>query len=264
MRRVAAAAFLWMPRSLPGAARRPQAPPPGAAAARRGHLAGEAQAQLTATTFAARAAHHRARGARRSIWGGRRTSRRQVRAPPRPRAPQATRAVRTRPQIAEAGQLLDTVEQAAPAALAAELAAGERAVAGRRVARFALRPTISPCASRRRMSARLPGRRARAAGPTAAAPAGEHRRRGGGRQELLTGAAASARTATRKRPARALRRSAPAAWARRAPRSSAPAPCTRMARKPRRAQARGCGRALPRLRHAADARRGPGGGRTLG
>ncbi len=125
----AAAAYLWMPRWLPGSAAAgagtaAQAPPPSAAAT----LQASALAQLKADhiLLEQRITALEARGA--SIWAGPDFAAAKSRAAEAGSAHDAGSLAGAQTQVAEAKQLLDNVEQAAPAALASELAAGERAL----------------------------------------------------------------------------------------------------------------------------------------
>jgi hypothetical protein len=127
---VAAAAYLWMPRWLPGSAAAgagtaAQAPPPSAAAT----LQASALAQLKADhiLLEQRITALEARGA--GIWAGPDFAAAKSRAAEADSAHDAGSLAGAQTQVAEANQLLDNVEQAAPAALASELAAGERALA---------------------------------------------------------------------------------------------------------------------------------------
>ena len=122
---LAVAAYLWLPRSLPGTptagTARPAIPvlPPADTQAQARFMTDHALLEQRITALEARGA---------AIWGG------SEFVTAKSRAAEATGAQATgnvdlaRQHLAEAGQLLDTVEAAAPAALAAELAAGERAV----------------------------------------------------------------------------------------------------------------------------------------
>jgi tetratricopeptide (TPR) repeat protein len=127
---VVAAALLWMPRWLPGGApagtgTAAQAPPPSAAAT----LQASALAQLKADhiLLEQRITALEARGA--SIWAGEDFAAAKSRAAQAEGAHDAGSVANAQTQMLEANQLLDNVEQAAPAALASELAAGERALA---------------------------------------------------------------------------------------------------------------------------------------
>ncbi len=126
---VVAAALLWMPRWLPGVAPAgtgtAQAPPPSAAAT----LQASALAQLKADhiLLEQRITALEARGA--SIWAGEDFTAAKSRAAQAEGAHDAGGVASAQTQMVEANQLLDNVEQAAPAALASELAAGERALA---------------------------------------------------------------------------------------------------------------------------------------
>ena len=127
---VVAAALLWMPRWLPGGApagtgATAQAPPPSAAAT----LQSSALAQLKADhiLLEQRITALEARGA--SIWAGEDFAAAKSRAAQAEGAHDAGTIASAQTQMVEANQLLDNVEQAAPAALASELAAGERALA---------------------------------------------------------------------------------------------------------------------------------------
>jgi eukaryotic-like serine/threonine-protein kinase len=123
---LAVAAYLWLPRSLPGTpttgTARPAVPvlPPADTQAQAKFMTDHALLEQRITTLEARGA---------AIWGG------SEFVTAKSRAAEATGAQATgnvdlaREHLAEAGRLLDTVEAAAPAALAAELAAGEQAVA---------------------------------------------------------------------------------------------------------------------------------------
>lgn len=123
---IALAAYLWLPRSLLGtpaagtASRSIPVLPPAASQVQAKFMTDHALLEQRVTALEARGA---------AIWGG------GGFVTAKSRAAQATGAQATgnvdlaRQQLAEAGQLLDTVEEAAPGALAAELAAGERAVA---------------------------------------------------------------------------------------------------------------------------------------
>ena len=119
------AAYLWLPRSLLGVPAagnaRPAIPvlPPADTQAQAKFMTDHALLEQRITALEARGA---------AIWGG------SEFVTAKSRAAEATGAQATgnvdlaRAHLAEAGQLLDTVEAAVPAALAAELAAGERAV----------------------------------------------------------------------------------------------------------------------------------------
>jgi tetratricopeptide (TPR) repeat protein len=126
---VVAAALLWVPRWLPGGAPAgtgtAQAPPPSAAAT----LQSSALAQLKADhiLLEQRITALEARGA--SIWAGEDFAAAKSRAAQAEGAHDAGTIASAQTQMVEANQLLDNVEQAAPAALASELAAGERALA---------------------------------------------------------------------------------------------------------------------------------------
>jgi hypothetical protein len=126
---VVAAALLWMPRWLPGGAPAgtgtAQAPPPSAAAT----LQSSALAQLKADhiLLEQRITALEARGA--SIWAGEDFTAAKSRAAQAEGAHDAGGVASAQTQMVEANQLLDNVERAAPAALASELAAGERALA---------------------------------------------------------------------------------------------------------------------------------------
>jgi len=127
---VVAAALLWMPRWLPGGApagtgTTAQAPPPSAAAT----LQSSALAQLKADhiLLEQRITALEARGA--GIWAGEDFAAAKSRAAQAEGAHDAGGVASAQTQMIEANQLLDNVEQAAPAALASELAAGERALA---------------------------------------------------------------------------------------------------------------------------------------
>jgi tetratricopeptide (TPR) repeat protein len=126
---VVAAALLWVPRWLPGGAPAgtgtAQAPPPSAAAT----LQSSALAQLKADhiLLEQRITGLEARGA--SIWAGEDFAAAKSRAAQAEGAHDAGTIASAQTQMVEANQLLDNVEQAAPAALASELAAGERALA---------------------------------------------------------------------------------------------------------------------------------------
>ena len=127
---VVAAALLWMPRWLPGGApagtgATAQAPPPSAAAT----LQSSALAQLKADhiLLEQRITALEARGA--GIWAGEDFAAAKSRAAQAEGAHDAGGVASAQTQMIEANQLLDNVEQAAPAALASELAAGERALA---------------------------------------------------------------------------------------------------------------------------------------
>jgi hypothetical protein len=127
---VAAAAYLWVPRWLPGAppaaaGAAAQAPPPSAAAT----LQASALAQLKADhiLLEQRITALEARGA--GIWGGPDFGAAKSRAAESGGAHDPGSLAKAQTQMVEANQLLDNVEQAAPAALASELAAGERALA---------------------------------------------------------------------------------------------------------------------------------------
>ena len=126
---VVAAALLWMPRWLPGGAPAgtgtAQAPPPSAAAT----LQSSALAQLKADhiLLEQRITALEARGA--GIWAGADFAAAKSRAAEAEGAHDAGGVASAQTQMLEANQLLDNVEQAAPAALASELAAGERALA---------------------------------------------------------------------------------------------------------------------------------------
>jgi tetratricopeptide (TPR) repeat protein len=126
---VVAAALLWMPRWLPGGAPAgtgtAQAPPPSAAAT----LQSSALAQLKADhiLLEQRITALEARGA--GIWAGADFAAAKSRAAETEGAHDAGGVASAQTQMVEANQLLDNVEQAAPAALASELAAGERALA---------------------------------------------------------------------------------------------------------------------------------------
>jgi len=125
---VVAAALLWMPRWLPGGAPAgtgtAQAPPPSAAAT----LQASALAQLKADhiLLEQRITALEARGA--GIWAGEDFAAAKSRAAQAEGAHDAGSVASAQTQMVEANQLLDNVEQAAPAALASELAAGERAL----------------------------------------------------------------------------------------------------------------------------------------
>ena len=126
---VVAAALLWVPRWLPGGAPAgtgtAQAPPPSAAAT----LQSSALAQLKADhiLLEQRITALEARGA--GIWAGEDFAAAKSRAAQAEGAHDAGGVASAQTQMIEANQLLDNVEQAAPAALASELAAGERALA---------------------------------------------------------------------------------------------------------------------------------------
>ncbi|HTD30282.1 MAG TPA: serine/threonine-protein kinase [Steroidobacteraceae bacterium] len=126
---VVAAAVLWMPRWLPGGApagtgTATQTPPPSAAAT----LQSSALAQLKADhiLLEQRITALEARGA--GIWAGEDFAAAKSRAAQAEGAHDAGGVASAQTQMVEANQLLDNVEQAAPAALASELAAGERAL----------------------------------------------------------------------------------------------------------------------------------------
>ena len=126
---VGAAAYLWLPRWLPGGApagagTATQAPPPSAAAT----LQASALAQLKADhiLLEQRITALEARGA--SIWAAADFAAAKARAAAADGAHDAGSLASAQTQLVEANQLLDNIEQAAPAALASELAAGERAL----------------------------------------------------------------------------------------------------------------------------------------
>jgi serine/threonine protein kinase/tetratricopeptide (TPR) repeat protein len=122
---VAAAAYLWLPRGLPGGAgTATQAPPPSAAAT----LQASALAQLKADhiLIEQRISALEARGA--SIWAGVDFAAAKARAAEADAAHDPGTLARAQTQIVEANQLLDNIERAAPEALASELAAGQRAL----------------------------------------------------------------------------------------------------------------------------------------
>src|SRR5579862_4084124 len=120
-------AFLWLPRMLPGTQNIPAvlhsatpATPAAPGAAPSGPFAAEHGAleqRLTALE---------ARGA--GIWGGGDFAAAKTRVAEAVAAHDAGNASAAEERLAEAGRLLDGVEQAAPAALDSELAAGERAL----------------------------------------------------------------------------------------------------------------------------------------
>ena len=130
----AVAVYLWLPHWLPpglplprGTAGpvAPQVPVPDAATT----VAASERAQLQADhiLLEQRLTALDARGA--GIWGGPDFSNARAVAAPAPDTADGASLARSRQGLAEANRLLDNVEQAAPAALASELAAGDRALA---------------------------------------------------------------------------------------------------------------------------------------
>jgi len=130
----AVAVYLWLPHWLPpglplprGTAGpvAPQVPVPDAATT----VAASERAQLQADhiLLEQRLTALDARGA--GIWGGPDFSNARAAAAPAPDTADGASLARSRQGLAEANRLLDNVEQAAPAALASELAAGDRALA---------------------------------------------------------------------------------------------------------------------------------------
>ncbi len=123
---LALAAYLWLPRFLPGApatgTARPAVPvlPPADTQAQAKFMTDHALLEQRITTLEARGA---------AIWGGSEFVTAKSRAAEASGAQATGNVDLARQHLAQADQLLDTVEAAAPAALAAELAAGERAVA---------------------------------------------------------------------------------------------------------------------------------------
>ncbi|HEX4387442.1 MAG TPA: protein kinase [Steroidobacteraceae bacterium] len=123
---VALIAFVWLPRMLPGSQPEPasvlqRSPAP---------VAGSPDAQQLAALRAAfeqRLTALEARGA--GIWGGADFAAAKARAAEAQAAREAGNAALGAQRLAEAGRLLDTVQAGAPAALASELAAGDRALA---------------------------------------------------------------------------------------------------------------------------------------
>jgi eukaryotic-like serine/threonine-protein kinase len=126
----AAAAYLWLPHWLPGgtpagAGTAAPAPPASAAAT----LQASALAPLKADhiLLEQRVTTLEARGA--SIWGGTDFAAAKSRTAESGAAHDAGSLASAQAQMVEANQLLENLERAAPAALAAELAAGDRALA---------------------------------------------------------------------------------------------------------------------------------------
>ncbi len=123
---LALAAYLWLPRFLPGApatgTARPAVPvlPPADTQAQAKFMTDHALLEQRITTLEARGA---------AIWGGSEFVTAKSRAAEASGAQATGNVDLARQHLAQADQLLDTVEAGAPAALAAELAAGERAVA---------------------------------------------------------------------------------------------------------------------------------------
>jgi eukaryotic-like serine/threonine-protein kinase len=123
---VAVAAYLWLPRLLPsspGAAGKggPAAAvlPPAAAQAQARFMTDHALLEQRITALEARGA---------AIWGGGEFVTAKSRAAEAAGAQATGNTDLARDRLAEAGKLLDGVDAAAPGALAAELAAGERAL----------------------------------------------------------------------------------------------------------------------------------------
>ena len=218
---VAVAAYLWLPRSIgtpvAGSAS-PSIPvlPPAATQAQAKFITDHALLEQRITALEARGA---------AIWGGTGFVTAKSRAAEATGAQATGKVDLARDHLAEAGQLLDTVEAAAPGALAAELAAGERAVAAGESAvatqAYDLAVRIAP-----QDEHALAGQ-ARARQLAAAAHPGARRR-----QPRPAPTPPSARIATRRRPARASQPWAPGAWARPAPRSSVRAACVPMVLRP--------------------------------
>lgn len=131
---IAAAAYLWLPPFLPGAA---TSPAPGAArtapvvptpdAATTVDAAAGAKLQADHILLEQRITALDARGA--GIWGGPDFAAARSRAAEAVGAHDGGSLNVAQQKLIEANALLDNVEQAAPAALASELAAGERALA---------------------------------------------------------------------------------------------------------------------------------------
>ena len=198
-----------------------------------------------------------ARGA--AIWGGGEFVTAKSRAAEAAGAQATGNVDLARDRLAEAGKLLDAVDAAAPAALAAELAAGERAVTAGQSAlatqAYDLAVRIAPQDEQALAGQARARQLAAAAHPSEAAPAaavaGTDSAFGGDRYAKAAGEGFAALGAGRLSEARAAFE-----------RARKPAP--RWCRGHRRAQARRCRRAFPRLRLTADPRRGPRGRRALG
>jgi tetratricopeptide (TPR) repeat protein len=130
----ALAAVHWLPQYsgwLPAAWLRADGPTPGAAAATVANTAAtnaadERALQAQRAEFDRRQAALAARGA--EVWGGTEFAAASGRAGESVGAHDAGNLALARQRLAEASQLLDTVEQAAPAALVAQLDAGNRAL----------------------------------------------------------------------------------------------------------------------------------------
>jgi len=125
----AAAAFLWLPRyaSPPVPAALPGLAPVHPASGVRAGSDAETQLQADRARFDQRLAALEARGA--GVWGGADFAAAKTRAAESVGARDAGNVAIAGQRLAEGSRLLDAVERAAPAALAAELAAGERALA---------------------------------------------------------------------------------------------------------------------------------------
>ena len=125
----AVAAYLWLPHWLPGGAGAEQASAQAPRADATTTLAASALAKLKADhiLIEQRVTALEARGA--LIWGGPDFAAAKARSAEPPRGADAAAVSAADERLAEAGRLLDNVEQAAPAALASELSAGERALA---------------------------------------------------------------------------------------------------------------------------------------
>ncbi len=125
---VAFAAFVWLPHftTLPSAA---PAPAPAGAAPERAPARGAPDALLGAerAKFDNRLAALETRGA--GVWGGADFATAKTRAAEAVGAAEAGSFALARQRLTEAAKLLDAVERAAPAALAAQLANGDRALA---------------------------------------------------------------------------------------------------------------------------------------
>lgn len=119
----AAGAYLWLPRWLPGGSA--VAPPPNTAATLQASVQAKLQADRILIEQRITALEARAAG----IWGGPDFAAAKSSAAQLASARSSGDLNAAQQHLAEANQLLDNVEQAAPAALASELSAGERALA---------------------------------------------------------------------------------------------------------------------------------------
>jgi eukaryotic-like serine/threonine-protein kinase len=123
---VAAAAYFWAPRSLLGTPAVTGSASPAGVVLPSADLQAQARFTTDHALLEQRITALEARGA--SIWGGGGFMTAKSRAAEAAGAQATGNADLARQRLAEAGQLLDDVDAAAPGALAAELAAGERAV----------------------------------------------------------------------------------------------------------------------------------------